>query len=439
MSYISDILVAKVKFKILIASFRRSEFIKHVGVLAKGSVLAQLITLLAAPIISRIYNPESFAIYAIFTSIFSLVLPAASARYELALVVINNKKDSDNLLALAVWVSGIISSLVFFVFIFWEIQLKNLMTASLLGNWWFLVPLALFLASNLNTLRCFANRHKHYKIIGYGLIFQALIFVTCSILFGLIGFVVHGLLVSILLSTFVGCLFLFFVYREKLDHIIWFPNKNFLKLFIKYKEFPIHSTIPALLDSLTLMLPIFFLSKNFPVFIVGYYSLLLRVAAGPLDFIARAVSQVHLKKISEDLFKKQNSLIYLKRLTIILISIASLPTIVFMLFGPEIFAFAFGSQWEPAGRLLSILIPSLSLKFVVSTLSGALIATRHNKLAALWQIIAFIVTLYIFLVYSSKLEVEHFFILMTVTDIFLYIIYYFLIWFAVKNPRKMSY
>lgn len=431
-------LAAAAKIRVLSSRLRKNEFVKNTKTLAIGILVAQLMTLLVSPILTRVYSANSFAIYALFTSIFSIILPAGCARYDIAMVVIHDREDLDGLLVLSTWIAGLVSSLMFFLVFFWEVPLKNLSNAFSLGQSWIALPFVLFLYTIINLLRFFANSHKNYKIISYSFILQVSIISVVSILLGLIGFKTYGLLVGLSLGLIGGILFLVFKYREKFSHINWWFNKSSLNLLVKYKNFPIYSALPSVLDSVTTLLPIFFLSRNFPEYAVAYYFLLMRVASAPLEFLAKSISQIHLKRISQDFIEKINSSGYLVRLSFLLILIVSVPMIIFIFFAPEIFVFVFGLQWKVAGELLVILIPSLILRFVVSTLSGSLVASGHNKLGALWQYVAFVVTFCIFLIYASKLELKHFFMLMMITDLFLYSFYYFLIWYAIKNPRNIS-
>ena len=49
----------------------KSEFAKNVITLISGTAIAQALSLIFSPIISRIYNPEDFGFFAIFMSVVS--------------------------------------------------------------------------------------------------------------------------------------------------------------------------------------------------------------------------------------------------------------------------------------------------------------------------------------------------------------------------------
>jgi O-antigen/teichoic acid export membrane protein len=316
--------------------------------------------------------------------------------------------------------------------------LTTFLNAGGLGFWLMLTPLALFLTALAAALRYYANRHKNYSLISRMIVAQTLFASALSISVGLGGFEATGLLFAALSGLLFGSGYLVYAYREPLRAISWRFDRSIWRLAQRYKQFPLYSAFPSFLDGLTLALPVFFLTKYFPEAIVGYYALLTRVATAPLAFVAQAVSQVHLKKVAELVHQQQRATRYLIHITFVLSGIVALPTIVLMLYAPTLFAWIFGPQWQQAGELLVILMPALALRFVVSTVSGALLSTGNSHLGAFWQVTAFIITFVMFTIFTKRLLVTDLFFVMMLTDVLLYLFYYGLIWFAVKRPKALG-
>jgi hypothetical protein len=65
----------------------RGPFMKNVAVLASGTALAQVLTVLAYPILMRLYNPGDFGLFALFGALNMTLVAIASGRYELAIVL----------------------------------------------------------------------------------------------------------------------------------------------------------------------------------------------------------------------------------------------------------------------------------------------------------------------------------------------------------------
>ena len=68
-----------------------SDFLKSLAVLITGTIIAQSIGYLLAPIITRLYTPEEMGEFAIFQRIVVLIATLATARYEFSLPL--PKKD----------------------------------------------------------------------------------------------------------------------------------------------------------------------------------------------------------------------------------------------------------------------------------------------------------------------------------------------------------
>jgi len=421
---------------LFIQRIQNSEFVRHVGTLATGSLLAQVVSLAASPIIARLYDPNSYAVLALFMAIVSTIAPAASGRYEIAIVVAKNDQDSDALVVLSLWFAGGISLVMLLMCVLGEHQLKGLLNADSLGLWWLMVPVMLFLTAAVAVFKYYANRHKRYSLISRMMIAQALFGAVLSICLGVAGFKADGLLVSALFGTLFGVIYLLYIYRKKILDLKWRFSIKVWAIALRYSQFPLYNALPSFLDSLTLSLPIFFLTKHFPEAIVGYYALLTRVATAPVAFISQAISQVHIRKVAEQIRDKQDPTRYLFHLTLLLVGIMALPTLAFMCTGPAVFAWFFGAQWRMAGELLGILMPAVALRFVVSTVSGVFSSTGNNHLSALWKIIAFLLTFLMFWVLADKLMVKNLFIAMMINDLALYSFYYYLVWYAVNHPRE---
>jgi O-antigen/teichoic acid export membrane protein len=83
------------------ASSRSSSFATDVLKLVTGTTLAQVITVLASPVITRLYGPEAFGFLAVFTSITSIIGVVACMRYELAIMLPKTDEEAANLLGLS--------------------------------------------------------------------------------------------------------------------------------------------------------------------------------------------------------------------------------------------------------------------------------------------------------------------------------------------------
>ena len=65
----------------------QSEFSRNVLTLVTGTTLAQAIPVLISPILTRLYSPEDFGVYAIYFSVLMITSVVATGKYEMAIVL----------------------------------------------------------------------------------------------------------------------------------------------------------------------------------------------------------------------------------------------------------------------------------------------------------------------------------------------------------------
>ena len=95
----------------------------------------------------------------------------------------------------------------------------------------------------------------------------------------------------------------------------------------------------------------------------------------------------------------------------------------------------FGNSWDEAGKMMSILILSFGLQFVVSTLSQVFAPTGNLTLSFFWKIFSFILTLTLFNFFPKKIDIHLLIEYFVYLNLFLYIVYYLLILYSVQYPK----
>ena len=79
------------------APTRSSSFATDVLKLVTGTTFAQIIAILASPLLTRLYGPEAFGFLALFTSITSIIGVIACMRYEMAIMLPKTDEEAANL------------------------------------------------------------------------------------------------------------------------------------------------------------------------------------------------------------------------------------------------------------------------------------------------------------------------------------------------------
>jgi len=402
--------------------------------LATGTALAQTITVVASPVLTRLYTPEAFGLFATFIALVSSLTPAVTGKYEVALMLPPAERAARELYAIAAWICAVFCACLLLAS--WVLYTKNIaeLTLSDLGGWIFLAPFTLLITGFFNLTGYVANRRNQYKFIARSAVLQAAIIVGLNVLLGLIGAQFTGLIIGNLAGLAVSLIYLIRSQRKFVRNVTFSWSARKKALALRYKDFPVYNASTGILNGITSNLPVFFMITYFTPDLVGYYALVIRVINAPVTFISAAVSRVNLKKVVDLVNNNARVEQYLLQATAALLAISLPPTIIFIFWGPQIFSFVFGQKWLQAGQMSQVLAIALAIKFVSSTLSSTLGATNNNKYGALWKIVAFTSTVIVLGLAARTGSINTFILALVLNEVALYLFYFYLIFQAARNP-----
>jgi O-antigen/teichoic acid export membrane protein len=366
----------------------KGSFLANVITMMTGTAFAQVIAFFAAPVLTRLFEPASFGLLALFMSITGIISIVACLRYELAIVLPKEDEEAANVLALAIFVCIFMALFVLGLVVLFGEKIAHQLKAPEIAPWLWLVPISILVIGSYQAMNYWSTRKKHFKRlaisrvslnttiatsqIGSGMI-QSLSFV------GLIGGQVLG---QVIASMVLG----FQIWREDWPQIKRAFSWNSVKrLAVTYKKFPIYNSWPSLLNSLTIQLPVLFLTFAYGSHVTGFFSLAMRMINTPLTLIGGAVSQVFLPELAKRMNKEGDvSLIIEKGLKNLFLLGGFL--FVIMQFSPYVFRILFGEKWGDAGTYAQIMTVSVIMRFIVSPLSGVMITCNKQDTLAKWQV-----------------------------------------------------
>ena len=419
----------------LIGKARKSKFISDVAVLSTGTVLAQAVTFLAAPILTRLYSPEAFGLFAVFAALAGSLVPAATGRYEVAMIVPKDAGLAGELFGVALWFCGAFSILFFTAIWILQPYLLAWLDAAVLGKWIMLAPGLLMVMGLLNLAEFWANRHGRFRLIARTKIIQTVTTVGLNIVFGLAGIEFFGLLIGGILGPAIGFVYVLSKQSELTKQLNLSWNRRKSVAARKYIDYPIYNASTGLLNGLMTSMPVFFMIHFFPAAVVGYFALVVRVLYAPAAIVSDAVSRIHLRRVVDLANDGLPDSAAHTEVVRVVVCASMIPAALFIVWGPQLFQLIFGERWEEAGQIARIIAFAVSVRFVASTLSSTFGATRNNKLAALWRTTAFVSTFLVLGVFANHEDPMKFIVALVLNDICLYVLQYLLILRAATNPR----
>ncbi len=327
--------------------------------------MSQLLMLAATPILTRIYSPESFGIYAVFFSTLTLLTLFGSGRYEHAIVLQNTNRDVFAVVDLIVILS--ISITVFFAFtfgllLFLGIDLEK-MGYSLPYNYFFFIPLLIILLSINSGLTYVLLKERHYRYSSYVVLGQSVLTILLSIFLGYLNNDVSGLIIGFFfgnLFSFILLLYFSSYYKNFQKNTLGY-TLGLAKRYINFPKFLLLSDLSA--SAVQYMTPILLISV-YDSFLIGNYSMATRFLRLPTLIIATSLTAVFRNDFAvvfnQGLKFSQKYKFYLTRLVVF----GLLFFLLLYFISPFIFTYMLGDKWNLVGDIAQLLIVMIFFEFI---------------------------------------------------------------------------
>lgn len=367
----------------------KSEFSRNVLTLMTGTTIAQAIPIAISPILTRLYSPEDFGIFAVFSSIVILLCILSAGRYEMAIILPKKNEDANNILILSLVLVSLFSIIVFLlIFTFYDF-LISIKILSNLGFYLYLIAPMIFLTSIFQIFYNWLNRQKEYKKLAISKVTQTSSTAITNIFLGIKEILTNGLIIGQFIGQIITTVYLF-VKTKNTINFNKITNYEIKMLMKKYSNFPKFDVLSSFLNALSLQLPIILLGFLFTPAVVGLFAFSRRIVGLPITLLSSSVTTVFKQTSTNDYNKYGNCTKIYKKTLISLIKIGILPSIFLFLFAPVLFEFIFGKEWREAGVYTQILVPMFFLRFISSPLTYIFYITNNHKLNLIGQILLLI-------------------------------------------------
>lgn len=365
----------------------KSEFNKNVFTLIKGTTLAQLIVILASPILTRIYTPEDFGVFALFSSALLILGAVATGKYELALMFPRKKENAMVVFILSSIILLFVSLVLFILILIFNQEISLILNNHYIGFWLYFLPLALLLFGLEKNLNYLAIREKEFQVLSKSKITLSLGTVGTNLGVGVYASGVLGLVAGNIIGY---ALTVYILFKRLFQADLYSFNKfkvSKLLLYVKhYYRYPLYEVPSGLISASSRHIVAVLLVAFFNPLVAGFYYLSQRVIGLPLNVIASSISDVFRQKATEDYKKHGNAENIFVSTLKKLIVLAFFPSFVLLVFADDIFSIIFGKEWEIAGYYTQILAPLLFFRFISTPLSFMFTIVNKQNLNLIGQI-----------------------------------------------------
>jgi O-antigen/teichoic acid export membrane protein len=417
------------------------QFIRKVFILARGTILSQIIILATLPVLTRLYSPADFGIFSVYISIISIVLVIVSLSYEIAIPLPESDRTASSLVGLSLYLCVIISILAGITFYMLHSQLSQWLDEPDMKKYFLLFTFSLFGAGCHQILNLWSVRKEYFHQLSRNKYMQSISQVSSQILMSFTSWGALGLIIGELLGRVTGVLSQWRIWRKdvkrELIQTTWIEMKESAH---RYRRFPLLSSWSNILNSIGLYLPNIILAALYGPYIAGLYTMGQRFLGAPITLISITVNQVYLSEFAICL-NQNPSKIYPLFISIVkksfifgLIAIGGL-----VIFAPMLFHFLFGDTWEKSGQFLRILSVMYLFQFVANTVGATIDMMERQDLHLYREVIRIILILgALFLAHYTNQSADMAVMLLGVSSTLGYILHLSLSWIAIKKMRELK-
>lgn len=339
---------------------------------ASGTAIAQAITLVVAPLLSRLFAPEAFGAAALFASAIGVLSAFVCLCYEQAIVLVQEDRDAANLLALCFGLATASALTLGLVLWLGHPVIATWPGAEQLAAYLWLLPAAAFMQGIFSALNLWNTRTKQFGRVSAAQIAGQVSVSSLNVAGGVTGHATGGTMIlasiagqGVAVAALGGR-----ILRDQ-RALLWRSIRpgEMLRQLKQHRNFPLYTSWSALVNAASWQLPVMMLGAFFPAAVVGFYALGFRVLQLPMSLVGRSISQVFLQRAAvEHLQGDLPGLV--KRLIQKLLIAGVLPCLLLTIIGRELFVLAFGANWAEAGVYVQMLAPWALVWFVSSPLSS---------------------------------------------------------------------
>ncbi|MBT2485002.1 MULTISPECIES: lipopolysaccharide biosynthesis protein [unclassified Microbacterium] len=371
--------------------------------LVLSSVVAQAITLVATPILSRIYEPAAFGYLTLVVSVTGMIIPAVALRLESALMLPKDAREASALLFMGLTVAALISLLSAGVLeLCFAAGLLRPMAALAGFSAW--VGGITFFSGIFVLFGQFALRVRNYPAVAARNVTQAATTALAQVGAALIAPSAVGLVGGYGAGRLAGVVPLIGSVRGEIRR---FQLRDVRRMAREYRAFPLLFAPAALMNASALALPVLFAGIWFSVADAGQWGMAERILAVPLVVIATAVSQVVEARLA---FHARSDALgsasYYLKVSLLLLAVSALVGVAVLLLAPLVVPWLLGDGWEDAARIMQLLVPMLVTRLIASPLSKALVVAkwaRVNLVLDASRLLLILVVLFLCTVWGSNI------------------------------------
>ncbi len=353
----------------------RSRSFGHVSQLMLANVFGVVLSTFTAPLVARLYSPSAVGEFALFMAFAAMLTPLFTLRYEAAVMLPKADEEAAALLKLIerlalAWL-GLLAVAVFLA----PVSLFQRAGYAALYPWRVGAVLTGFLVAMQLGVTAGHNRAQGYGVMSGSKVLQNSLYAALVLGLGWLA-MRNGQIIATMIAYLVAVWWLKSKLKFSPPAMNWSATAALAR---KHFHSPCYLFPTTMLDTFTKQLPVFLITAWFSTELAGSFSIAWRLLFLPVGLLGAAVGQVFYQRFSQAWPDRREARRILLKTWLLLAPLAVVPCVVFMIYGPQMFAWGLGEEWRQSGVMAAVIAPVTFFVFLSSPTSGSFIVMGLQK------------------------------------------------------------
>ncbi len=404
-----------------------NNFLKSITILSSGSLVAQLVTIISFPFITRLYSPEEIGLYTFIITFVQIFMAIINGRYDISIITESEERRVFKLIKLALVLSFFLSLIISFSYLSYVLLFED---KGIHGLGLSMAILLLLISFGLtNVLNAYNNRAKEYKLMTIVNLIRVTTQNVGPIFLAFLKIGMLGLLLPYIIGQYLALSRQAKSLKTHLKTIKAIPFKDLKEVMKLHSKQPLFSVPAIFANSFSYASLTFFITSLYGMGIVGYYAISVRLLGMPLSLISGNVSKIFIQEASTEYKNTGQFYTSFKKVLQLQFFIAVPMVILLMVFSPSVFRVVFGEGWERAGEYVTILAPMFGARFIVTAVSPGLVVANKQGYELFLQA-GFILAAFVSFIITKQLDlsIERFLVLISTSFTTIYILYFIVVY-----------
>ncbi len=404
------------------------KYYEDIAVMMKGNILAQVITVISLPIITRIFSPLEYGKFAYTLQLIGLLSIILAVRLETVLAMLTEEEKSKKVASIIPIVT-ILSSFIVYMIIqilsLNNIKAENLKILERLekDNLIIVLIISMIIVTS-NGVQNYLQKKQDYKKSIKSEIMQ-----KGSFAFGAIclGYLVEPkekiLIYALLISYFIKLIMLYKSSSIKYFDIMELKLKENIEILKSIIKPALSTAISHGLLIITTFAPIYFIEKKYGAESLGQFTLAWGTVFLPSIFISNSIGQVYFERANYIHQKKDNISRLFEETIIKLMLTGIIPMAIVVIYGELIYTIIFGENWTESGKIASILSIAAYLCAISSAVDRTCLVVGKVIYGPIWHLLRAVMSIIICMTgHQADLEFYQFLIYFSSSITLLYLV-----------------